>query len=428
MSTNRPSTGEYVVQQSMKSESQAGNWRPSPDRNLFRKSPFLWIGALLGLVIVLGGGIAVFLKLNQKTVTTPPQSTIVGHAFFVSSGQISTDSNVGIADQLQISLQNIQPPVAGKSYYVWLLSDSKIQALPLMLGTLPVQNGQATMTYAGDSHHTDILASYSRFLITEEDASTPPVNYTLDKRAWIFGAAFSEVPNPQDTTEHFSLLNHLRHLLAQDPKLKAANLVGGLDIWLFRNTEKLLEWAGSLKEASDPAFMQRQLVRILDYLDGSQFVGTEKLPPGLPRIEVNPTIARVALLEIDPTQYPPGYLKHIGLHLREITQSPGATADQLALAIRINKDIDNVQFWLTNVHKDAETLLQMSHKQLLQSAATKISDDLFTQATYAFIGQTDPNTLQVKEGVAQIHYNIQQLATFDIQPCTVRGAACFSVS
>jgi hypothetical protein len=334
------------------------------------------------------------------------------------------DSNAGIADQFQISLQNIQPPAIGKSYYVWLLSDSKTQALPLLLGTLPVRNGQATMTYAGDSHHTDILASYSRFLVTEEDASTPPVNYTLDKRAWIFGAAFSEVPNPKDTAEHFSLLDHLRHLLAQDPKLKAAGLIGGLDIWLFRNTQKLLEWAGSARDASDPAFMQRQLIRILDYLDGSQFVGTEKLPPGLAPIEVNPTIAHVALLEIDPTQTPPGYLKHIGTHLREITQSPGVSADQQALAVRINNAIDNVQFWLENVHKDTETLLQMPAKQLLQPGATKILDDLLTQANYAFIGQTDPNTLQVKEGVAQIHYNIQRLATFNIQPCTVKGAAC----
>jgi hypothetical protein len=427
MGTNRPSTSEYGVQQSVKNEGQAGNWRPSSRRNLFRKAPFLWVSALLGLVIILGGGLIVFFKLNQTT-TTPMKNTIVGHAFFVNSGQISMNSNAGIADQLQISMQNIPPPAAGKSYYAWLLSDSTIQALPLLLGARPVQNGQATLTYAGDSQHTDILASYSRFLITQEDASTPPVNYTLDKTLWSFGAAFSDVPNPQDTTEHFSLLNHLRHLLAQDPKLKTAGLTGGLDIWLFRNTQKLLEWAGSARDTNNPAFMQRQLVRILDYLDGSQFVGTEKLPPGLAPVEVNPTIARVALLEIDPTQTPPGYLKHIGTHLREIIQSPGVSPDQIALAIRINSAIDNVQFWLENVHKDTETLLQMSQKQLLQPAATKLLDDLFTQATDAFIGQTDPNTLQVKEGVAQIHYNIQRLATFNIQSCTASGAACFSVS
>jgi hypothetical protein len=423
MGTNRPSTGQYTTQQPVQNGGPTGNWQPYQRKNSLRQSPWLWLSVLVAIIIVLGGGTTVFLKLNQKS-TPIPQSTVVGHAFFVNSGQTSVDSSAGIADELQISFQNIPPPAAGKSYYAWLLSDSKAQALPILLGNLSVQNGQAALTYSGDTHHSDILANYSRFLVTEEDASTPPVNYTLDKTAWIFGSAFSEVPNPKDTVSHFSLFDHLRHLLAQDPKLKEAGLVGGLDIWLFRNTQQILEWAGSARDSTNTALMQRQLVRILDYLDGSQFIDTETLPAGMASIEVDHTIARVGLLEIDPTQTPPGYLKHIGTHLREITQSPGVNADQQALAIRINDAIDNVQFWLTLVHKDAETLLQMPRAQLLQPAATKIFEDLFTQANYAFIGQTDPNTLQVKEGVAQIHYNIQRLATFAIQPCTAKGATC----
>lgn len=425
MSTNRPSANEYAVQPPATPGRSAGNWQPPQQKKSWLRSPVFWISLLAVIIIVLGGGLAVFLKLVQKPVAAShSNNTLVGHAFFVNSGQISVNSSAGIADQLQISLQNIQPPAPGKSYYVWLLSDSKIDALPLLLGTLPVQNGQATLSYPGDSHHTDILALYNRFLVTEEDAGAPPVNYTLDKNAWIFGAQFSEEPNPKDTASHFSLLDHIRHLLAQDPKLKGVGLVGGLDIWLFRNTQKLLEWAGSARDSTDPALIQRQLVRILDYLDGSQFISTEKIPPGMALVEVNPTIARVALLEIDPAQTPPGYLKHIGTHLQEITQSPGVSPDQQALAVRINNAIDNVQFWLTNAHKDAETLLQLPRAQLLQPAATKLLDDLFTQVNNAFVGQTDPNTLQVKEGVAQIHYNIQRLATFNIQPCTVAGAAC----
>jgi hypothetical protein len=230
MSTNRPSTSNYAAQQQGNNGMQSANWQPPDKRKPLHKSLYLWGGILLAFIIVFGGSIAAFLKLKQAPAATPVQNTIVGHAFFVNSGQISLSSNAGIADQMQISLQNISPPTAGKSYYVWLLSDSKTQALPLLLGTLPVQNGAATLAYPGDSHHTDILASYSRFLVTEENASTPPVNYTLDKSAWIFGAAFSETPNPLDTLEHFSLLDHLRHLLAQDPKLKAVGLVGGLDI------------------------------------------------------------------------------------------------------------------------------------------------------------------------------------------------------
>ncbi|WP_220203075.1 hypothetical protein [Reticulibacter mediterranei] len=127
--------------------------------------------------------------------------------------------------------------------------------------------------------------------------------------------------------------------------------------------------------------------------------------------------ARVALLEFDPqSQNPPGYLTHIGNHLREIVVSPGVTPEQKALAIRINKALNNVQAWLEKVHSDAAQLIQMTPQQLLAPETTRLLDDLFTQANNAFVGQTDPNTDQVKEGVVQIHYSVQGLATFDVQP------------
>jgi serine/threonine protein kinase len=393
-----------------------------PARKRSRK--WLLIGSIVALLVVLGGLLATFILFNRTPQTNGTQNSIVGHAFFVSSGQVSLASNVGIADQLEVSLQNLPPPQAGKTYWVWLLSDSKTQALPLSLGQLSVQNGKATMFYAGDSQHSDILASYNRFLITQEDAGAQPAYYTFNKSDWSFAAVLSETPSPADTTNHFSLLDHTRHLLAQDPKLKAAGLIGGLDIWLFRNTQKILEWSGSARDSTDPAFIQRQTVRILDYLDGSQFVGTEHLPAGMAPIQVDPVIARVALLEIDQSQNPPGYLKHIANHLHEITQSPGVSADQQAIATRIITAIDNVEVWLKAVHGDAEKILLMPPDQLRQPAGQALLDDMFTQANNAFIGQTDPNTLQVKEGVAQIHYNIQRLATFEVAPCTASNAAC----
>ncbi len=128
------------------------------------------------------------------------------------------------------------------------------------------------------------------------------------------------------------------------------------------------------------------------------------------------SVARVALLTIDvQNQSPPGYLLHIGNHLREVTQTPGVTADQKVLAILINTALNNVQASLNNVHLDAEKLIHMTPDQLLQSDARKTLDDMFTQANNAFVGQSDPNTHQVKEGVVQIHYNIQRLVTFNVQ-------------
>ncbi len=59
----------------------------------------------------------------------------------------------------------------------------------------------------------------------------------------------------------------------------------------------------------------------------------------------------------------------------------------------------------------------MNNSQMSQPGALSILNDLFTQANHAFAGQFDPNTSTVKEGVAQIHNNIQGLATFDVTPC-----------
>jgi hypothetical protein len=128
----------------------------------------------------------------------------------------------------------------------------------------------------------------------------------------------------------------------------------------------------------------------------------------------------VALLTFDPVnQQPPGYLEHIGNHLREITVSPGVTPTQRALAIRVNTAINNVQVWLNAVHADAVKLVQMNNAQLSQAAALSTLNDLLTQANFAFVGKFDPNTGAVREGVVQIHYSIQGLATFEVMPCTV---------
>jgi len=397
---------------------------PAPARQR-RRGLYIALAASL-IVVLLAAGLAAFYTLSQRGSSTA-QKPVVGHAYFVSSGLLSLNSSQGITDELQIHLQGIPDPQPGKSYYAWLLTDKSTPYVPTLLGTLQVNRGTVDFAFPGTPQHLDLLATDSRFLITEEDASQTPTNPSLDPSTWRYYAEFSAVPNPADTTNHFSLLSHLRHLLAQDPKLQAAGLTGGLDIWLFRNTEKILEWSGSARDVwqhqdlPGAAFIHRQVVRILDYLDGLSYVQRE-VPPGTP-ILVDPVIVRVPLLETVPNQAPPGYVFHIGRHLEEITKSPNVTQDQIALAIEINQAMNNVQFWLQQVHKDALQLINLSDAQLLQPSTRSILDDMATQANFAFTGQIDPSTGQVKPGVVQVHYNIQRLATFDITPCTMNGGA-----
>jgi len=410
------------------------------------KKPSLPIGSLhrhrfsialtiLALFILLGGSVGVWL-LFLRPAPIPSQQPLAGHAFFVSSGLMDLTSSSGITDHLQIRLENISALPPEKSYYAWLLpdaeTDTEIDILPLLIGTLTIHNGRTMLDYTGDADHTNLLSKYSRFLITAEDATSQPVNPSLDTATWAYSGIFSHTANPQDTTSRFSLVDHLRHLLSQDPKLKSVNLVGGLDTWLYRNTLKILEWTGSARDLAvandNTELIRRQLVRILDYLDSSQFVETENLPPDLAQTPVltDPIIARVGLLQISPQQQPPGYLKHIGTHLSDIAGSPGVTPEQIQLALQTNTAINNVQVWLTAVHADAVELIHKPADQLIQPETLPIFNDMFTQATKAFVGQVDPHTGQVKEGVAQIHYKNQSLATFDISACigSKAGNAC----
>ena len=383
------------------------------------------LAILVVLVLLIGSGWSLF----SQAATAP--KPIVGHAFFVSSGLMDLTSARGIADGLQIHLENLSDPAPGKSYYAWLLAgnNQKLDALPMRLGALAVQNNQTRLDFPGDPNHSNLLSKYSRLLITEEDSNPQPVNPSPNTTTWRYAASFSLTPDPQDTTNHFNLFDHLRHLLSQDPKIKKLGLVGGLDTWLYRNTLKILEWSGSARDLAlsggDTGLIRRQLVRILDYLDGAKYVQTENLPPDLPPVLVDPVIAQVGLLEISPTQDPPGHLKHISKHLYGITQSPGVTSEQKALALEVNKAIGNVQSWLTDLHKDAEVLIHKPADQLVQPEAFPLFNDMFELANKAFVSQTDPHTGQTKEGVAQIHYRIQGLATFNITECTESNTSNF---
>ena len=80
-----------------------------------------------------------------------------------------------------------------------------------------------------------------------------------------------------------------------------------------------------------------------------------------------------------------------------------------------------MQVLLVEIQKEAKQLVMMTDEQLLQPSSLSLLDDMVKQANYAFVGQFDPNTTTVKEGVAQIHDNIQQLATFDVTPCTINN-------
>ncbi len=363
---------------------------------------------------LLASGLGAFIYLSHRGVSASHASAAVGQVSFVNSGRANAAASAGINDEVQITLQGIPAPQPGKSYYAWLLPDLRQSEAPdVLLGKLTVQQGAIRFLYPGDSQHTDLLAITSRFLITQEAANVTPDIPSPDLSAWRY---YAQLPQTPASGQKYSLLDHLRHLLAKDPDLEAAHLHGGLVIWAFRDTRQVYQWGLSARDdwnAQDYGGVRARAIAMLDYLDGSANVARD-VPAGTP-ILADSHIAQVGLLEFDPThQNPPGYLYHIDLHLNGVLQAPGATQDQRAEAAKIAAGLSNVKLALTQARHDATLLVHMSDSQLAQPSTLSLINDLVTATTTAYQGQTTSAPNQTKDGMSQLYPEIQQLAAFTV--------------
>ena len=391
-------------------------------RNLL--SPW-FLMSILALSLAAMTTIGAILLSPQKTPVVAPVQ-LVGHAYFLSSGQFNTSGPQGINDELQIDLSHIPAPPAGKSYFAWLLADKSVsESLPISLGALNVDHGTIHLLFHGDAQHTNLLGVTSRFLITVDDTHQPTNNPLIDTGTWRFYAEIPEKPSPLDKL-HFSMLDHLRHLLVESPELSIRGLHGGLGFWFVRNTFSVLEAANSAREAwhtPNADTIRDQLIRILDYLDGAAFVQAD-VPHGTPLL-IDARVSQVALLgpaphTVNPPGYvysgdvPPGYVYLISEHMGGAIESPQTTADQRALAVQINRELDREKELLDQEHQDAKRLLSMDDAQLLQAGALSLLDDLAAQGQDAYTGQNNPSTNQLEGGALGIYNSLQRLAAFDI--------------
>jgi serine/threonine protein kinase len=409
---------------------------PPPEKRRRRKG--LLIGLIALIVLVLSGSIlSAFFLLTHKSSPPPPPVTskVVGHVRFISSGRLYVNNNQGLNDELQIDLQNLANPAAGKAYYAWLLGDVADDTVsPQLLGNgpLPVKNGQAHYLYPGDSQHSNLLNTYSRFLITQEDASATPITPSFDYSTWRYTAAIPNIPNPKDTKFHFSMLNHLRHLLAGEQVIEAVGLKGGLSIWLLRDTEEVFKWAVNANDhwgSKDAVGVRQQILNLLYYLDGEACIvpDLQHVPAGTPIAPENNTIAniaRVPLLDTCTQPHTIGFVRHIGAHLQGVTSAPGATKATQQAASQIDAALNQVKAWLGTVRADAITLLNTPDNQLVQTASLNTLGDMATNARYAYTGHIDPTTGVYTGGVTWIYDSIQRLALLDVTPCTSTTTAC----
>jgi hypothetical protein len=207
-------------------------------------------------------------------------------------------------------------------------------------------------------------------------------------------------------------------MLYEGPILSQWGIHGGGNLQLFKNTQKILEWSESARDSwgTDSDFVHRQVIRILDYIDGSPYISRD-VPPGTPLL-VDPRLAQVPLITVVKGQNVPSYLSRIGDHVIPLTdesQTPGITPAMRTLAMRANVGLTNEQQWVEHVRQDAKQLVMMDNTQLLQPTALLILNDMQVWANYAFVGRVDPSTNEVQWGAVQIYYGIQQLANFDVR-------------
>ena len=84
-----------------------------------------------------------------------------------------------------------------------------------------------------------------------------------------------------------------------------------------------------------------------------------------------------------------------------------------------------MNLWMMSIKADVLKLYAMDTAHLTGKDGLTLLDEVATLANDAFVGKVNTNA-QVTGGVAQIHYAIQRMATFDIRACTASNPCTVS--
>ena len=396
-------------------------WYPSFQKD--RRSILVVLFVLLAVLVVSGLAIGpMLLQGRAQSSSSHPLGShaVVGQLLFLSSWQVRDNSSQGIADTVRLQLQLQYGPAAGKQYYAWLLPDQGNEEAPaILLGTVNRQGRVGLVTYS-DPQHTNLLASTSRLLVTEQDASITPLSPSTDHRDWRYIATIAQIHPSGTAYSPYSLLDHIRHLLAKELTLEAHDLHGGLVIWLERSTSNLVAWSTSARDdwrtGSDATLsqMRQQLIRLLIALDGISYAPRE-LPVNTPyRGLVDPPTGNIGLLPLESQQDAFSLVTDVDFHLQGVAASPGVSVDQQQESAKILAVMDQINARLKQVRDDDRQLLMLSDQQLQQAVALNLLNDLQMNAVAAFSGQIDQTTGARQEGAQWVFQEAQRLAELEV--------------
>lgn len=329
------------------------------------------------LIAVLAAGLVLSNELLPSTRTIPAQSSI--HSVQPSRGEAAFASSPhGFNDEMRIVLPLPPPLSSGRIYKAWLISDQKqSDAEWLQLGTLTKDSTDTLqLLYPGDAFHTDLLEEYSKLCITTSDVNALQ---PLRSDCRYYGE-ITQTPNANDLPEHFSLLDHVRHLLTSDPTLESLHIHNGLMTNFDAQVSKIAEWASATKTETSMPSIHRYMVRILDELDGFSLVHHD-VPDNTPLL-VDTTSTSVGVLH--GSIQVPSYVVHIEKHVNGVLNSPGVSEEQKTLARQMYRDMQTINSELSQVYVDAKQLVMMNDARLMQ--ATLLLEDLRSNASNAYSG------------------------------------------
>ncbi len=378
--------------------------------------------SILLLLALAGSGLGLYLTrpasaahTKAQLATQPP---VYGQIYFMSTDMAIIAATTRTLDEVEINLQHLKSPAEGNSYYAWLLPDvASENGASVLVGQFAPENGSATLKYQSPGEH-NLLATQSRFLITEESTSPLPDAPTADQSKWRYYGVFPQAPDPTDSS-HFSALDHLRHLLVSGPAsmmdAHSPILKGGLAVWLLQNVHAISNLA-LLARGNDappsPGIISYYCVEILDLLDGKGSI-SQDVPQNTPWL-AGSTIASKPILTLDPNAMVPGYIHDIESHLLGLAGSPGVLQSQQALAGEIDTELNTVEQILKQAHDIAKQLVFMTDQQLKDASTIPLLDALANESMDAYVGQLDPTTGLRQGGVISAFDRLQLLAQFPV--------------
>ncbi len=160
--------------------------------------------AIVACAILLLLGISTFFAFPQlfsqnNTHATPTPGTVgdvVGSIVFLHSPIAAAAT----FDQLKVDINHISSAPAGTTFYAWLeTTGSDISVYPHW--QLPISNGSVHNVYPGSAQHSDLLAKSTLFLITVEDANSPPIIPNPDPTRHLYYATITHTSLSSPTFE-----------------------------------------------------------------------------------------------------------------------------------------------------------------------------------------------------------------------------------